>query len=318
MTRPTTYEIIQATAYQAFKPSAAGIDQREQEICIHLPFELAFENLTYLGTVSRPAWQIGPHYHDHFELCYVAEGEGWFALNGFSYPVRQGDLFLTKPWEVHSGAAQGNAPYRLHYLGFELSQMSNLETAFYQFGIRRVWPDQQERIRGLLNEMFTEIQGQQVHALEMIQSLLLRLLVSVLRSRGSDEREQAEKSPLLSPIVREVLDMVHNFGHVQPLLTVDALARHVHLSRSHLVREFKRCLGVSPGEYLRTLRLEWSKHYLRETDLSISQIAACLHFSSIHPFSVFFKRHTGLSPQEYRRQVKGHLSPLIVYPGQPG
>lgn len=315
MRLPVTHEVFQEPVYQAFKPSISGIDQGEQETCIHLPFALVFENLTYLGTVSRESWHVSPHYHDHFELCYVDEGEGWFVVNDFSYPVRKGDLFLTKPWEVHAGTARGASPYRLYYLGFELDQMSNLEADYYQFGVHRVCPDQQESIHGIFTEMFTELQGQQAHALEMIQSLFLRLLVSVLRIYGQSEQAQPDKSALLSPVIRAVLDAIHGSDGPGASYTLDALARQVHLSRSHLAREFKRCLGVSPGEYIRTMRLEWSKHYLRETDTSISQIAALLHFPSIHTFSVFFKRHTGLAPQEYRKQALSRLLALKVRTG---
>lgn len=303
MIQPTIHKAFQGVAYQAFKPCVTGVDQGEQEVCFHLPFAFAFEDLTYLGTVSRQAWHISPHYHNHFELCYVAEGEGWFVLNGVSYPVRKGDLFLVKPWENHYGAARGDSPYCLYYLGFELSRMSKLETAFYQLSTNRVWTDQHTTARRIFNEMFTEIQMQQAHALEMIQSLLLELLVFILRLYGRNEQELEDKSTLLSPAIREVLDSLHDFERAESLLTVDALAQHVHMSRSHFVREFRRCMGIPPGEYIRAMRLEWSKRYLRESDLSISQIATYLHFASIHPFSVFFKRHTGLSPQEYRKQV---------------
>lgn len=58
---------------------------------------------------------------------------------------------------------------------------------------------------------------------------------------------------------------------------------------------------------MRTIRLEWAKLYLRETDVSISQIAELLHFPSIHTFSVFFKRHVGLAPREYRTQARNLL-----------
>lgn len=63
-------------------------------------------------------------------------------------------------------------------------------------------------------------------------------------------------------------------------------------------------MGVSLGQYLRSLRVDWARLYLRETSDSVSSVAERLHFSSIHTFSIFFKRHTGIAPQEYRRQAR--------------
>jgi AraC-like DNA-binding protein len=313
MTRQSTYKStvsFRESVPQALKPYISGVDRREQEICINLPFALVFESLTYIGTVGRETWHVRPHYHDHFELCYVDEGEGWFAISDFSYPVKKGDLFLTKPWEIHHGAARGDAPYRLYYLGFELEMMSSLETDYYQLDLHRVCPDQQECIRSIFHEMFTEIQERQTHTLEMIQSLFLRLLVSVLRLYGQIEPVRQGSSHLLSPVIREVLNHIHAMSG--PDDTIDTLAEQVHLSRSHLAREFKRCMGVSLGQYMRTVCLEWSKLYLRETTASVSQIAELLHFPSIHTFSLFFKRHTGLSPQEYRKQATRHILSLTA------
>ena len=95
MTKPSTHtnsNALREPAHYALKPSLSGIDRWDQEICINLPFALVFESLTYVGVVHRETWQVRPHYHDHFELCYVDEGEGWFAIDDVVSAVKQGDL----------------------------------------------------------------------------------------------------------------------------------------------------------------------------------------------------------------------------------
>lgn len=305
---PKSMIALREPAQHALKPHISGMEQRDQETRINLPFALVFESLTYVGVVSRETWQVHPHYHDHFELCYVDEGEGWFAINDFVYEVKKGDLFLTKPWEIHHGTARGDTPYRLYYLGFELDTISNLETDYYQLGSHRVCPDPQATIRHTFHEIFTELQQAQMHTLEMIRSLFLRLLVSVLRLYEQMGQMPESRPTLLSPVIRDVLNSIHAAHGLED--TIDTLAEKVHLSRSHLAREFQRCMGVSLGHYMRTSCLEWSKLYLCETTASISQIAEFLHFPSIHTFSLFFKRQTGLSPQEYRKQATYRLLSL--------
>ena len=287
--------------HKAPTPSTTKIVEADQETRIELPFALVFESLAYIGVVLREAWHVRPHYHEHFELCYVNEGQGWFAIEDFSYRVKQGDLFLTKPGEVHQGATAGNLPFRLSYLGFQLDKISTLELDYYQLGSQRVIPDQEGIIKGIFEAIFDELQGERKHRLEIVQGLFLQLLVRLLRTYEYSMLVKNSVSVVFSPLLRQVLYHVHTEignGH-----GIEELALRLHVSRSHLTREFKRAMGISLGYYLRALCLDWAKLYLRETSDTISSIAERLHFSSIHTFSIFFKRHTGLSPQEYRRQA---------------
>ena len=287
--------------HKALTPSTTKIVEADQETRIELPFALVFESLAYIGVVLRETWHVRPHYHEHFELCYVNEGQGRFAIEDFSYRVKQGDLFLTKPGEVHQGAAAGNLPFRLSYLGFQLDKISTLELDYYQLGSQRVIPDQEGIIKGIFEAIFDELQGERKHRLEIVQGLFLQLLVRLLRTYEYSMLVKNSVSVVFSPLLRQVLYHVHTEignGH-----GIEELALRFHVSRSHLTREFKRAMGISLGYYLRSLCLDWAKLYLRETSDTVSSIAERLHFSSIHTFSIFFKRHTGLSPQEYRRQA---------------
>jgi len=293
-------------SYKAVTPSTSQIVEADEEIRIELPFYLLFESLAYIGVVLRETRHVRPHYHEHFELCYVDKGQGWFAIDEFTYQAKQGDLFLTKPGENHQGTAVGNSPFRLYYLGFQLNMMNALEMDYYQLGIHRVVQDQAEIIKGIFAALFDELRSNQKHSFEMVQAFFLRLLVQVLRTYEHVTQIQ-DNTPLApSPVLRQVLYYLH--AEVGSYQSVDDLASKVYISRSHLTREFKRYVGVSLGQYMRSLRLDWAKHYLRETSDTVSSIAEHLHFPSLYTFSIFFKRHTGLSPQEYRQQASRYIS----------
>lgn len=76
----------------------------------------------------------------------------------------------------------------------------------------------------------------------------------------------------------------------------------VPLSRRVLESRFKRYLGRTPREEILRLRLERVKQMLRETDLQLAQVALRCGFENPEYMPVFFKRETGISPSEYRRQ----------------
>ncbi|GCE22644.1 helix-turn-helix transcriptional regulator [Dictyobacter kobayashii] len=296
-------KFIHTQPTKALWPRTSQMYIWDQETRIDLPFSLRLENLIYIGVAGSVNWHVRPHYHDHFEMCYVDEGQGCFAIDDCSYAVKQGDVFLTLPGEVHQGGAAGDAPFRLYYIGFQLEHLSTLELDYYQLGMQRVVPDGDRQIKALFDAIFfKELQQRQSHALEMVQSLFLSLLVSLLRIYEQGREMEIVQPVLLSPALKSVLQSLHtDLGRYQ---SIDALAVQVNLSRSHLTREFKRAMGISLGQYARSISLQYARFYLRETSDSVSAIAERLHFTSIHTFSIFFKRHTGMSPQEYRKLFK--------------
>ncbi|WP_431971002.1 helix-turn-helix domain-containing protein [Nocardia sp. bgisy134] len=83
-------------------------------------------------------------------------------------------------------------------------------------------------------------------------------------------------------------------------ITLADIAGEVHLSVYHLVRVFKEATGVTPYRYLTRLRIDEAKRLLRETDLTIAQVAARCGFASPGALSTAFLRHTGARPSEYR------------------
>ncbi|MEV1003858.1 AraC family transcriptional regulator [Nonomuraea sp. NPDC050202] len=83
-------------------------------------------------------------------------------------------------------------------------------------------------------------------------------------------------------------------------LTLADLADEVYLSVYHLVRVFSRATGETPHRYLTRLRIEKARHLLRETDLTVAQIAPLCGFASPGALSTAFLRHTGARPSAYR------------------
>lgn len=67
---------------------------------------------------------------------------------------------------------------------------------------------------------------------------------------------------------------------------------------------FHKNLQISPGEYIRRIKLQESKQMIRENDLNFTEIAAQLHYSTVHHFSRQFKEKFGITPTEYAKSVR--------------
>lgn len=283
-------------------PTVPGFVETDHEIRYELPLDNRLESLAYIGIVQQETWHVDPHRHDHFELCCVEEGQGWFTIGDVYYSVNPGDLFLTKPGETHQGAAKGDSPFRLYYLGFQLGQFRSLELDFYPIDMNRVRRDEACDVKHLCDLIFMELRNRKRRADFMVHGLFMQLLAAVVRIYHDQPAEAGGEPRQLPQYLVQVLNELHS--NVRANYPIDRLAESIPMSRSHLSREFKRQLGVSIGQYIRTLCIDKAKHSLRESEDSISVIAEKLHFTSIHTFSIFFKRHVGLPPQQYRKEIR--------------
>jgi AraC-like DNA-binding protein len=105
--------------------------------------------------------------------------------------------------------------------------------------------------------------------------------------------------------VRERADEVREYLEANFARDIDIteVARAASLSPFYLTRIFKERYGVPPYRYLIRLRIERAGELLRESSLSVTQICHRSGFNSLSHFITTFRRHTGMSPSEYRRMV---------------
>jgi AraC-like DNA-binding protein len=99
--------------------------------------------------------------------------------------------------------------------------------------------------------------------------------------------------------LRRVRD--HIDAHLTENVTLEALAEIAGLSRCHFARAFKQSVGTAPHAYLLQRRLERAERLLKESDVSLCQVALDSGFSDQSHFSSCFRRHFGESPRSFRR-----------------
>jgi LacI family transcriptional regulator len=84
---------------------------------------------------------------------------------------------------------------------------------------------------------------------------------------------------------------------------VEDVAQHVHVSRRFLERRFRKYLKRSPQEEIRAMQLNRVKQLLVETDFTLERIAELSGFDHPEYMGVVFKRQTGQTPGDFRRQL---------------
>lgn len=87
-------------------------------------------------------------------------------------------------------------------------------------------------------------------------------------------------------------------------ITLDEIADHVYMSKSHVSKIFNEEMGMSISIYINKVRIKKSKSLLRDGSLSIAQIATLTGFEDPSYFTKQFKMETGLSPKEFRERLE--------------
>ncbi|EOD00139.1 helix-turn-helix transcriptional regulator [Caldisalinibacter kiritimatiensis] len=104
-----------------------------------------------------------------------------------------------------------------------------------------------------------------------------------------------------NPIVCKAINYIHN--HIDENLSLDEVSTAIHVSKNYLSSLFVENTGYSFSNYINKLKIENSKSKLKDTSKSILDIAIECGFNSQSYFCSTFKKYTGITPNEYRKNT---------------
>jgi len=152
----------------------------------------------------------------------------------------------------------------------------------------------------LMERLRDELMHQQASPL-FIQGIAQAVAIHLARNYALTVEESRNISPSLPGYkLRQITDWM--VEHVAEDLNLDRLAAQVGLSKFHFHRLFKRALGVAPARHHINLRMDVARRLLRETKKSVVDVALDVGYANPSHFAQLFRRETGLSPSDYRRQ----------------
>ena len=244
-------------------------------------------------------WHSVPHTHNHVELFYIIGGKGQFLINDELYPVNTNHLVIINPNVTHTEVSLNAQPLEYIVLGVDGIELSINDTSNGQFCILDHFEslDIASCLRNILREMEMKQPGYEDVCQAYMEILIIRLMRSTSLSVPSEP--QISSGNRQCAAVRRYIDL-----HFKEPLTLEQLAEESHMNKYYLSHAFKREYGVSPINYMISRRIEESKYLLAETDLSMSQIAQLLGFSSLSYFSQVFRKTQAVTPMEYRHSTR--------------
>ena len=241
----------------------------------------------------EPGHQFGPAVRDHYLMHCVLDGEGEYDAEGQRYPLTAGQGFLIVPDRVTTYRASDRKPWYYAWVGFN---GADAKPILDQCGITDSRPifgfhDVKKMEQAILT--MSEHYGADQNGF-IAMSALYSFFSQIYQAGGESRAARYNMLDL-------AMDYIHkNYSYP---ITVEQIASHVGVDRSHLFRIFKKGLSVSVQEYLVKYRLHHSAYLLVSTPLSITEVMYSCGFNDLANYSRQFRRCFGCSPRDYRKRA---------------
>lgn len=269
-------------------------DTKSKQMCQLPCAQLLYASIVNSQQISQ-ANRCDNHSHIFTELIYVLEGSGWLEVENNRVELHPGEVLILNPQTSHRNLQPESDDFSVMMLGMYCSYAANFQSAAHQLVGSHSSPGLVTCIQLFCEELKNQQESFESACQQLAQLILLQMnrLYPLMRTTLSNR-----KSSLECTRVRQFID-----EHFSEPITLDQLAAYAGLNKYYLVHVFNREMGCSPISYLIERRITESKRLLSTTTISVQQISSRLGFSSPSYFSQSFRRATGFSPVEFRRQI---------------
>jgi AraC family transcriptional regulator len=269
------------------------------ELFFHTPSNLSKSIFFYL--IQLGDYTCDKNYYverDNFNsylLMYVKSGTGIVKSKAETFYVKENDVVLLNCHEHHAYFTETG--WEIEWLHFD----GNVSKEYYDLitmhcgcvipiGESNLIP---RTIKSILNLFRYSKQILEPIVSCHIQRMLAELIIIVRSSKG----ENLDKA---NPIGKAVEYIEANF---KEKLSVKTVATFVNLSVYHFSRLFKKETGYSPYEYILKTRLDNAKILLKNSSLSIKEVAFNTGFNSESGFVTSFHQNVKMTPREFRETL---------------
>ena len=288
----------EATALLAAEKAPEQVGQRSFDSLLVEPRVQVEGIYTFFYQEKEQGFLFPGESHPMAELTYVDQGALHSVAEGQDLLLKQGDLVIYGPDQWHMQYADIGVAPRFVTLSFDFRGAELARLLNRKFTAPR-------QVAALLQAMLQEQERMDVYSNDVILSQLNLLLLMLLREADDPKDRKLQTSNAIhseNEIIRKAQQYIG--AHIREKLSVPLVARQVDVSPSYLTALFHKHLQISPGEYIRRIKLQESKQMIRENNLNFTQIAAELQYSTVHHFSRQFKEKFGITPTEYAKSVR--------------
>ncbi len=249
-----------------------------------------------------------PHRHDFYNILFIEEGMGTHTIDFVSYDVKPCSIFFLTPGQVHSWNLSGNIKGFTVFFTPEFYLMDSTEKKLVDIPFFHSLSNhpylyldcmKDESIRQAIHEIFIENEKKENGSDVIIRAYLDIIITKLARYYKQSWINQQTSN--LTYQIRELESIVEKY-YKQCKLPRE-FADKMNLSPKHLNEICKKGLNKTVGDLIQERIILEVRRLLAYSHKNISEIADELNFSDASYFVRYFKKHTGLTPEQFRANL---------------
>lgn len=277
--------------------------------------DYSFPYKVYPGRIPEYAYSYPLHWHEEMEIILVTYGTCSAFVNTSQYQMKQGDILIILPHQVHSFYQCEN--YKCEYFNI-LFKFSLLEDKLSNHCFNehfKPYLDQKitlpvilhsqdplcKRIEPYLRELISHEQDDITKYELLIRSHLLAIMYELeqvaIINKDHDNIESDTK-------IKSALTYIKN--HYSEPITIDKIASFCNYSQSYFMKFFKHHTGSSFIQYLNNYRLELGYQLLLDSKDTVAEIALKVGFENLSYFTRSFQKKYHVTPGLVRKKGYFH------------
>lgn len=244
--------------------------------------------------------------HPFYELVFVSSGVLKVISDGFSGELKKNDLIIHRPNEYHSLISEKNTSPTVIIIGFTAEglpkEFTDLPLKLSDTNVKKLAEVVKEGRNVFapphnvpvydMKKNKNQIYGSE----QMLKITLEYFFIGLIREHNSSVQQDSPQSKFN---VNEIIAYLDD--KYKEKITISELSFIFGTNRTTLCKEFKNATGTTILDYVADKKLNEIKRIICDTNATFTEISIILNFESVHYFTRFFKKNTGMSPKEFRR-----------------
>ena len=239
-------------------------------------------------------WQKGRR---DYQILYVANGKTHFWFDGREEIVSTGHMVLYKPEEIQKYVYYLEDNPEVFWIHFTGSDVKNI-LAYHGISLDEhvfycgVLPDYKALFRKIIQELQLCRYGYEDYIASLFNDILLLV-----------DRQQHEQKKATGNVQEQIERAAAYFNeNYNTKISIDDYAESLHISTNWFIHNFKQYAGMSPAQYILSLRMVNAQSLLERTTYNIKEISEIVGYENPLYFSRVFKKEIGKSPAQYRKE----------------
>ena len=240
-------------------------------------------------------WQKGRR---DYQILYVANGKTHFWFDGKEEIVSAGHMVLYKPEEIQKYVYYLEDNPEVFWIHFTGSDVKNI-LAYHGISLDEhvfycgVLPDYKALFRKIIQELKLCRYGYEDYIASLFNDILLLV-----------DRQQHEQKKATGDVQEQIERAAAYFNeNYNTKISIDDYAESLHISTNWFIHNFKQYAGMSPAQYILSLRMVNAQSLLERTTYNIKEISEIVGYENPLYFSRVFKKEIGKSPAQYRKEM---------------